>query len=152
MKVERITEGFSSWIEPPLDPRWSEEVKLQWQAAVVSHDTGLKIEIQREASRFKPARYSFTVQAAHRSLSGFGGYTYHQAWEALAVFGQGATAVLAAVRAYADELAEDARLSYLAAGESPPRQLDYSEGHYAGCVKTREEIARELRERFSPST
>lgn len=43
MNVTRLHDGGSSWIEPELDPNWSDLQKLEWHAAVVAHDTGLDL-------------------------------------------------------------------------------------------------------------
>lgn len=43
--VARVGDAHGSHIEPPLDEDWDDLTKLQWQAAVVSADTGLDIEV-----------------------------------------------------------------------------------------------------------
>lgn len=155
MKVVRVTEKSGNHIEPPLDSRWPEHVKLEWLAALVATDTGLNVWVEPVpvdsglAWLFPREHYALRVAVGRRQMS-LGSFPYHEAWETLWAFREGASAALTAVCAYADELKRDAHLSYMAAGESPPQQLDYSEGHYAGCVKTRAEIANQLRERFGP--
>lgn len=43
--VTRIHSDAGSHIELPLDESWDERTKLEWQAAVVAHDTGLRVRI-----------------------------------------------------------------------------------------------------------
>jgi hypothetical protein len=50
--VRRVhVDNGSSHIEPPLNDLWDDLAKLQWHAAVVSHDTGLHIEVTSSDSR-----------------------------------------------------------------------------------------------------
>lgn len=50
VEVERVfsENGMSSHIEPPLDPEWSDLQKLQWHAAIVEMDTGVKFTIREQ--------------------------------------------------------------------------------------------------------
>ena len=83
MNVERIHTDTGSHIEPPLDPSWSEQEKIEWQAAVVRADTGLSINV-------KPARFSrngihqrgyFDVAYQAPGISGsHGPMTYEATW------------------------------------------------------------------------
>lgn len=151
----KVVRGDDSRVKPPLNFRWPKHVKLEWLAALVAYDTGLDVWVEPVpadsglARLFSRMRYTLRVAVGSRQMS-LGSFSYREAWETLWVFREGASAVMAAVCQYADELKRDAYLSYMAAGESPPQQLDYSEGHYAGCLRTKDEIAKQLHERFGP--
>lgn len=45
MDVTRVQHDHGSRIEPPLNPSWPDSVKLEWEAAVVAHDTGLSVSV-----------------------------------------------------------------------------------------------------------
>ena len=54
--VRRVTTDTGSHIEPALDPDADPLNKLLWHAAVVAHDTGLRIRINPGISREKIGR------------------------------------------------------------------------------------------------
>lgn len=43
--------SWTTWIEPPLDNRWTDLTKLEWWAAVVSYDTGLPVKVRKARMR-----------------------------------------------------------------------------------------------------
>lgn len=78
--VTRVHTGQGSHIEPPLDQDWDEATKLAWQAAVVAHDTGLRIRVHDEAfvtsnGDAVPGTYSINV-----GLSSCSALPYRKAW------------------------------------------------------------------------
>lgn len=84
MLVQRVTTATGSRIDPPLNDSWSDLKKLEWKAAVIEADTGLKIEIYdpRSATKFfggwvrdRPRRYGFLVGCSSAASFSFG-----QAW------------------------------------------------------------------------
>lgn len=48
LEVHIVQTETGSHIEPPLDPAWSDLVKLQWKAAVVSIATGASVYIEED--------------------------------------------------------------------------------------------------------
>ncbi|MFE9398631.1 hypothetical protein [Streptomyces flavidovirens] len=82
MNVTRVRTEGGSHIEPPLDPAWSELTRLAWHAAVVTHDTGLRIAIH--PGRYKvngesvPGFYNLVVGS-----SSSGPHTFRSAWDYL---------------------------------------------------------------------
>ena len=65
MTVERVHTDTGSYIEPPIDPHWSEEDKLRWKAAVASVDSGIRVEVQRKGrdSLLGPMLYDLTYES-----------------------------------------------------------------------------------------
>jgi hypothetical protein len=45
MVVTRVHDDTGSSIEPPLDEAWDDLTQLRWHAAVVAHDTGLRVTV-----------------------------------------------------------------------------------------------------------
>ena len=84
MKVTRVHDGGSSYIEPPLEQSWSNLEKLEWQAAVVSEDTGIEhINVTRShytiGSILQRGYYCVEVGFG-RSIAPL---NFHQAWSYL---------------------------------------------------------------------
>lgn len=95
--IARVQDGRNSLVEPPLDPGWDETAKLAWHAAVVAHDTALRITLHDEASTVGgkpvPGSYSITTYgAAGRPVSSVSALTYRDAWSYLNGIGIGARA------------------------------------------------------------
>ncbi|MFJ2717441.1 hypothetical protein [Streptomyces sp. NPDC087437] len=89
MQVTRVHDANGSHIEPPLDSSWGQAHKLQWQAAVVAHDTGLTIRLHPFVDPLGRVEYGITV--GHISLRTL---PYAHAWEALSFISTGAKALL----------------------------------------------------------
>ncbi|MFD6180093.1 hypothetical protein [Streptomyces goshikiensis] len=83
MNVTRIHHGRSSHIEPALDSNWPSLTRLQWKAAVVTYDTGLKVEVHEQS---EPAVYGVFVGS-----SSSGPYSHHELWLYLSGVHTGAT-------------------------------------------------------------
>lgn len=96
MTVERVQTATGSRIEPPLNDRWSEEDQLRWKAAVVSADTGLRIElnVQDRVAWFHAKQYGYSTAG-----SGGGSYDRNEMWTLLSGFSIGASAARAAGQA-----------------------------------------------------
>lgn len=101
MKVERITTGSGSRIEPPLDERWTGLQKLEWLCAVVGVDHGLDVSVYDSESATRVlgiwvrdwrTRYGYRVGG----VSG-GAYTFSEMWSVLSALGVGYSAGLKAV-------------------------------------------------------
>lgn len=82
--VIRVDNGHGSHIEPPCEEHWDEATKLAWQAAVVAHDTGLRIRV----SQTDRDTYCISV-----GQTGIGDQPYHLAWRCLADISLGARAM-----------------------------------------------------------
>lgn len=80
MTVRRIHTANGSHIEPPLDESWTPQQKLEWQAAVVAHDTGLRIEVRPGRIEFDgvslPDVFSVNVDSSSTVLSYAAAWTY----------------------------------------------------------------------------
>lgn len=79
MNVTRIKTPTGSHIEPPLDQDWDDHTKLTWHAAVISHDTGIRIAVHPGMytvdDQPKPGYYNLVVGS-----SSSGPHTFHSAW------------------------------------------------------------------------
>jgi hypothetical protein len=84
MIVQRIHTDHGSHIEPPFNPHWTNLQKLQWQAAVISADSGLPVTVDLSDTRRKtlfgwrriPGRY-----AVHVDGTGISPLTFDSAWD-----------------------------------------------------------------------
>lgn len=80
--VTRVQEGRSSNVEPPIDDAWDEAAKLAWHAAIVAHDTGLRIKLHDEAlivnDQPQPGYYHIAVYGS--GVSSASSFTYRDAW------------------------------------------------------------------------
>lgn len=80
MKVQRIQTETGSYIDPPCQKWWSDETKLEWDAAVASVDTGLPISIHYGEYRrggFKVPGVKYCVRVGYSSTSP---KTFSDAW------------------------------------------------------------------------
>lgn len=92
-EVRRVVNGLSSHIEPPLEEDWSDLEKLQWNAAVATLDTGLRILVHpMEADVMGRVRYSVQVENISASAR-----PYFEAWSYISAVSTGG---LAALRRY----------------------------------------------------
>ena len=89
--VTRIHTDGGSHIEPDLDQLWPALTKLQWKAAVVAHDTGLRVAVTPSRTTINgiPQRGLYCIQVGHGSAAP---YNYDQAWSYLSGVAAGATA------------------------------------------------------------
>jgi hypothetical protein len=88
-EVTRVQDEHGDHIEPPLDTDADEATKLAWHAAVVAHDTGLRITLHdRVLSTDGPGWYSLTIERS--SISAL---RYRDAWSYLNGVDTGARAV-----------------------------------------------------------
>jgi hypothetical protein len=93
MEVTRIRTDSGSHIEPPFESSWSDLEKLTWSAAVVSHDTGVKVTIREgdvKVRRFGvwhtiPGEY-IAIYTNHSAMIG----RFQEAWSWLNGFSAGA--------------------------------------------------------------
>jgi ABC-type Fe3+ transport system substrate-binding protein len=88
--ITRVQDATGSHIEPPLDATWTDLTKLQWQAAVVAHDTGLTVQV-RDRARLNGGRpidgwYGISVGSNSGSA-----YDFHEAWTFLTGVAVGAS-------------------------------------------------------------
>lgn len=83
-EVTRVDNGHGSHIEPPLEQTWTDGFKLAWHAAVVAHDTGLRIRLHATD------RGTYCINVGRHSL---GDQPYHHAWHTLADISVGADAM-----------------------------------------------------------
>lgn len=83
MIVTRIHDGRGSHIEPEFDPDWPSLTRLQWHAAVVTHDTGLPVEVYEQPD---PGVYGVIVGS-----SSSGPYRHRELWLYLSGVSTGAT-------------------------------------------------------------
>jgi hypothetical protein len=96
--VTRVQDGRSSLVEPPLNPEWDEPTKLAWHAAVIAHDTGLRITLHDEAwtdgqGHPRSGYYGITVYGANGGpVSSAAAFTYRDAWTYLNGIGVGVRA------------------------------------------------------------
>ncbi|MQB00512.1 MAG: hypothetical protein GEU78_09515 [Actinobacteria bacterium] len=82
--VVRVHTDTGSHIEPPCEDDWDEPTKLAWNAAVVAHDTGLRIRVS------ETDRGTYCVNVGSHGLSD---QPYHRAWCCLADISTGAEAM-----------------------------------------------------------
>lgn len=93
--ISRVQRDRVSEVEPPFDPGWDEFAKLQWHAAVASHDTGLTISVhdgalkQKRFGKWRPVPGMYGVSTANRFA---GAMTYEQACSYLSGVEAGAKA------------------------------------------------------------
>ncbi|NKS52560.1 hypothetical protein GS500_04690 [Rhodococcus hoagii] len=96
MVVHRVQEPGGSCIEPALDSRWPDAVKLSWHAAVAEADSGVQV-------RVAPANYSIDGVPQHGyynikigtswGVSSYGPLRYDSAWDYMNGVSAGARAV-----------------------------------------------------------
>lgn len=91
MNVTRVKTATGDRIEPPCDEAWDEETKLRWHAAVVAHDTGLKVEIYQGSAGDRP----YGILTSRNSCAP---YDSQGAWHLLNGISVGASEVAARVR------------------------------------------------------
>ncbi|MFF5778134.1 hypothetical protein ACFY7Y_14435 [Streptomyces virginiae] len=72
MIVTRIHHERGSYIEPACDANWPSLTRLQWKAAVVTHDTGLTVNVHEQTEL---GVYGVTVGS-----STSGPYSHHELW------------------------------------------------------------------------
>jgi hypothetical protein len=101
--VTRLGDGegssWTTWIEPPLDNRWSDLEKLRWWAAVVSHDTGLSITVsESRKTRVTQGRThviraagDYMVDIGRKSVANTGSFA--RTWDHLTGILRGAEAI-----------------------------------------------------------
>lgn len=97
MTVTRVHTATGSHIDPPLDQDWDDLMKLRWQAAVVTADTGLAVRVspahlQYRATRWSPWRIQSGVYDVHVGSSSCGAMRYAEAWSYLNGVAAGANA------------------------------------------------------------
>jgi len=80
-------DGSGSHIEPPLQPEWDSHTKLQWKAAAVAHDTGLKVRVLQH-----PGQTDYNIVVGPHSVASF---NFSTGWEFLNGVDVGARALLA---------------------------------------------------------
>lgn len=83
MKVERVSDETGSHIEPPLQDDWSDLERLQWHAAVVECDAGVRVTIKPANAWHNGLRRSgvYNISYSHERMSGSSSaYTFGQAW------------------------------------------------------------------------
>lgn len=88
MDVKMVTDGNMTRPEPPLDEGWSDRVKLEWKAALVSLESGLAIDIHPADYRVKkfgvwvkakPDHYNIMVVGDYGSSTS-GPFLFNEAW------------------------------------------------------------------------
>lgn len=93
MNVTRVQDEHGSHIEPPLEDSWSNLEKLEWQAAVVSADSGIE-HIRVSKSHYTIGgllqRGYYCVEVGTSSVAPL---DYRRAWSYLNGVSQGAKAV-----------------------------------------------------------
>jgi hypothetical protein len=92
MQVRRVKVRNGTHVDPPLDPSWPDATKLDWLAAVVSVDTGLRISVTPSDYRIGKRRqtgYYCVMVAGHSSTAP---YTYRDAWVYLSGISTGSRA------------------------------------------------------------
>jgi hypothetical protein len=93
IEIKRIRTPSGSHIEPPLDQTWSDLEKLEWQAAVTSADSGMRITVTPSTSkywalnRWWPVKGEYDVQFPG---GGTGPFSFHEAWAYLSGISLGA--------------------------------------------------------------
>lgn len=84
MLVKRVATTTGSRIEPPHDDRWSHLKQLEWKAAVIEVDCGLRITIYDPKSATKyfgiwvrdiPRTYGISIPG-----SSAGAFSFSEAW------------------------------------------------------------------------
>lgn len=96
MSVERIQTERRSHIVPEFDQRWSALQKLQWHAAVVEVDCGIRLEVHAGSRRtlifgkWREVPGSFSISGPRFSVAPF---TFDGAWDYLNGFSAGVRAV-----------------------------------------------------------
>jgi hypothetical protein len=94
--VKRLSKGegsgWTTWIEPRLDNRWSDLDKLRWHAAVVSHDTGLAVTVSENGKTgvLRP-RGDYLVDIGRTSVANTGSFTH--TWDHLTGIMRGAQSI-----------------------------------------------------------
>lgn len=82
MKVQRVHTEYGSHIEPPCDRNWDDLTTLRWNAAVVSADTGLQVDVRRADVWVGPIRIRNQYDVfALGAVAGTG--KLHDAWDFL---------------------------------------------------------------------
>jgi hypothetical protein len=83
--VQRVVDGRSSWIEPPLDESWPDLERLRWHAAVVCLDAGAPpgtVEVE-EARLWVGGDAVPDVYNVRRAGASIGVFTFGRAWDYL---------------------------------------------------------------------
>lgn len=86
MNVTRVNTGRGSHIEPPLNPDWPDLTKLEWKAAVVEMDTGLRARVREGGhdelvgGAWKPIPNSYQLRIGTGSI---GPLAFRSAWDVL---------------------------------------------------------------------
>lgn len=95
MRITRVRDANGSHIEPELDESWDEIRKLQWNAAVVSHDTGLTITVHPCEDLPGPTLYGLGIGDPYKGgMTCFAARSYANAWTFLTAVGAGVEALL----------------------------------------------------------
>jgi hypothetical protein len=98
MHVVRVQDDTGTHIEPALDQTWDEVTKLRWHAAVVAHDTGLRIELHPHLGEDGHYQYGVNIgEIDGGGLSSFNVGAYLDAWYALTHISIGAESVRRAI-------------------------------------------------------
>lgn len=83
MDVTRIEYPGGSHVEPAYDPAWDDLTQLRWKAAVVAHDTGLRVAV-------RPRQHGeYSIECGNSSG---GTYDRQEAWTYLSGISVGARA------------------------------------------------------------
>ena len=83
MKVTRCSNGDETWIEPPIDQTWTNRKKLEWHAAIVEHDTGVRVRIGDGSFKRRRADGRWIEDEPHYSVnvgSSSTVYNFRDAW------------------------------------------------------------------------
>lgn len=95
MQITRVRDATGSHIEPELDESWDETRKLQWNAAVVSHDTGLTIAVHPHKDHQGHALYGLGIGDPHKGgMTSISAGSYDDAWTFLGAVSTGVQALL----------------------------------------------------------
>lgn len=86
-EVTRVPTDRGDHVEPALDPAWSNAEKLAWHAAVVAHDTGLRIAVHAHTGDDGHLSYALAV-----GRTGTSAMPYRDAWTYLNGVNTGARA------------------------------------------------------------
>ena len=86
MTVVMVPDKHGAHPEPPLDDRWDDLTKLRWNAALIEHQTGIRVVVSTGGHQTlrhgawvdEPGRYS--LQVGGSSISSF---DFRGAWDVM---------------------------------------------------------------------